>query len=162
MRRDQSKRDRLLSAFVVIVRLGLGFALLWSSLPKIRQPYTFLGNVYEYELIGAKLGMLVAMTLPWLELLLGLCLISGLFVSGALLGAVVLMGVFSLAQASALWRGLAITCGCFNPFGTEPIGYTTLIRTSLLAVAATLGYALVLFRTRGMPQCTALPEDHPR
>lgn len=127
-----------------MVRLGLGCLLLWSSLSKIRQPYGFLGNVYEYELVGAKLGMLVAMTLPWLELVLGLCLISDLFVNGALLGGVILMVVFSFAQASALWRGLPITCGCFNPSSTELIGYISLIRTVLLAVAAVLGYVLLL------------------
>jgi hypothetical protein len=42
----------------------LGFMLLWSSLPKIRQPYDFLGSVYGYELVGAKLGIFVAMTIP--------------------------------------------------------------------------------------------------
>jgi hypothetical protein len=55
---------RIVRALSVVIRFGLGFMLLWSSLPKIRQPYDFLGSVYGYELVGAKLGIFVAMTIP--------------------------------------------------------------------------------------------------
>lgn len=133
--------------------------LLLSSLPKIRQPYDFLGNVYGYELVGAKLGMLVAIALPWLELVLGLCLISGLFLSGALLGCIILMGTFVFVQSFALHRGLAISCGCFQTGGTDMIGYGTLIRTVLLLMAAVLGYVLLLSRSRVTPQQSEPPKQ---
>jgi len=88
------------------------------------------------------------MVLPWMELLLGLCLISGLFVSGALLGGIILMGVFTFAQASAISRGLAISCGCFNTSNAGLISYATLIRTILLLLVAAVGYVLVLLQAR--------------
>ena len=68
LRRLLPSNESLLSAFLLMVRLGLGFMFILSSVPKIRQPYAFLGSVYGYELVGAKVGVLVAMVLPWVEL----------------------------------------------------------------------------------------------
>ena len=115
---------------------------LYSSLPKIRQPYDFLSNVYNFELVGPKLGMLTAMVLPWVELLVGICLIGGIFVSGALLVSIGMGAMFSFVIGSALYRGLNISCGCFSASSAEQIGYITLIRACvimLLSIAAYIG-----------------------
>jgi uncharacterized membrane protein YphA (DoxX/SURF4 family) len=105
---------RLILALPFVIRLGLGCMLIYSSLPKIRQPYDFLSSVYQYELVGPKLGLLVAMTLPWLELLAGICLVGGIFVGGALLAAVAMALMFTYVVSSALYHDLEITCGCFG------------------------------------------------
>ena len=57
-------RRRFMSGFAMVVRLGLGCMFLYGSLHKIRQPYDFLSSVYYYELVGPRLGLLVAMVLP--------------------------------------------------------------------------------------------------
>ena len=64
MKFDIQKTKQPISVFLFLARLGIGCMFLWSSLPKIRQPYDFLSSVYSYELVGPKLGMFVAMTLP--------------------------------------------------------------------------------------------------
>ena len=128
--------------FALVVRLGLGCMFLYSSLPKIHQPYDFLSNVYNFELVGPKLGMLTAMVLPWAELLVGVCLIGGIFVGGALLVSIAMGAMFSFVIGSALYRGLNISCGCFSASSVEQIGYTTLIRACvimLLSMAAYIG-----------------------
>ncbi len=132
--------------FVFVARLVLGGLLLWSSLPKIRHPYGFLTNVYDYELVGARLGAFIAMTLPWLELVLGLCLISGLFVGGALLACVGLMAMILFAQGSVLSRDLSVACLDFHTADPGPVDYGTFARTSGVLVMALLGYGLVVFR----------------
>lgn len=135
-------RKRFMPGFALVVRLGLGCMFLYSSLPKIRQPYDFLSNVYNFELVGPKLGLLTAMTLPWVELLVGICLIGGIFVSGALLVSIAMGAMFSFVIGSALYRGLNISCGCFSSSSIEQIGYTTLIRACvimLLSMAAYIG-----------------------
>ena len=58
------RKQQILSGFGFIIRLVLGVMFLMSALPKIRQPYDFLGDVYGYEIVGPKLGMLIAMKLP--------------------------------------------------------------------------------------------------
>ena len=86
MRIDVRKQAHLVRVvFVVTMRLLLGGLFLCSALPKIRQPYDFLSSVYGYELVGPKLGLLVAVALPWMELLVGICRLGGIFVNGALL-----------------------------------------------------------------------------
>jgi len=54
----------LAASFALVVRIGLGCMFLYSSLPKIRQPYDFLASVYKYELVSPKLGLLIAMVPP--------------------------------------------------------------------------------------------------
>jgi uncharacterized membrane protein YphA (DoxX/SURF4 family) len=131
-------------AFTLLVRMGLGCLFLYSALPKIRQPYDFLHDVYNYEIVGPKVGLLVAMTLPWMELLVAVCLLSGIFVSGALLICVGMAAVFSFVVAWALHQGLDISCGCFGS-GTEKITYLTLIRAGIILLLSTAAYLSVAF-----------------
>lgn len=150
MKFDKSKRQRLFYGFSFVVRLSLGCLFLWSSLPKIRQPYDFLSNVYDYELVGPKLGMLVAIVLPWIELLAGICLIGGIFVGGALLTSAAMAAMFTFVLASSLHRGLKISCGCFGA-SAEIISYSTLIRALLIllfSIAAYIG-AIILQPSTG-------------
>ena len=144
MKFDRRIKERSLYIFTLVVRLGLGFLFLWSSLPKIRQPYDFLSSVYDYQLVGPKLGMLTAMTLPWLELLVGLCLLGGIFVSGALLSSIGMAGMFTFALSWALYRGLEIGCGCFGT-GMEVISYSVLIRTLVILLISLTAYIVTVF-----------------
>lgn len=143
-------RERALAAFVLVARLGLGFMFIMSSLPKIRQPYAFLGSVYGYEVVGPKLGVLVAMVLPWVELFAGVCLVGGVFVGGALLASMAMGAMFTFVLASALWRHLDISCGCFSSSAAGKISYATLIRAIVIMAASAAAYAaVILLQPRG-------------
>ncbi len=136
---------KILSGFSVIVRLGLGCMFIYSSLPKIRQPYDFLHDVYNYEIVGPKLGMLAAMTLPWAELLVGICLVGGIFISGALLVSIGLGAMFSVVLGWALYMGLDISCGCFSSSSAETISYMTLIRALVIMLFSGIAYLTLIF-----------------
>lgn len=133
-----------------LCRVIVGCVFLMSSLPKIRHPYDFLSNVYGFELVSPPLGQLVAMVLPWVELILGICLLGGIFMGGALLMSILLAILFTIVQASAIQRGLDISCGCFSASdiatGSSLISYATLIRTSLLLILCVAGYCCLMFR----------------
>ena len=151
-------RQRLWSGFTVAVRLCLGCMFLYGSLPKIRQPYDFLSSVYNYELVGPKLGLLTAMALPWVELLVGICLIGGIFVSGALLVSIGMGAMFSFVIGSALYRGLNISCGCFSASSIEQIGYTTLIRACVIMLLSIAAYiSVVTLRPQSGPSKSSIP-----
>jgi uncharacterized membrane protein YphA (DoxX/SURF4 family) len=143
MKFDRAKKKLLLSGFIFVVRVALGCLFIYGSLPKIRQPYDFLSSVYEYELLGPKAGMLVAMVLPWFELMVGVCLVGGIFVSGGLLACVIMAAAFTFAIASVLYRGLEISCGCFGATG-DLITYWTLTRAVLVFLFSVLGYVGVV------------------
>jgi uncharacterized membrane protein YphA (DoxX/SURF4 family) len=129
----------------LIVRLTLGVIFIVSSIPKLRQPYDFLASVYGYKLVSPQIGLVVAMILPWLELFVGICLVGGIFVSGAILASIVMCAMFSFVLISALWRGLSISCGCFNPSGAGIICYWTVSRALLLLLASLTAYTYITF-----------------
>jgi hypothetical protein len=118
----------------------------YSSLPKMRQPYDFLSSVYKYELVGPKLGLLIAMVLPWAELMVGVCLLGGIFVGGALLVSFVMGTIFTFVVGSAIHRGLEISCGCFSASSVEQVGYSTLIRACMIALISVTAYIATMSR----------------
>jgi len=154
MNRIFINRQTLLSVFVAIARILLGCVFIYSSLPKVYHPYTFLGPVYAYQLVGPKMGVLVAMVLPWLELLVGICLVGGVFVGGALLVSTSMGLLFAAVLASALHHHLGISCGCFGSSSTDKINHLTLIRALILTLLSAAAYAAVIaarpFSTRSL------------
>ncbi len=147
-----------ITGLTFVARVTLGCMFLWSALPKIRQPYDFLSSVYSYELIGPKLGLLVAMMLPWLELLVGVCLVGGIFVSGALLASAGMAAMFAFVLGSALYRGLDISCGCFST-STDKVSYITLIRAVVILLASLGTYAATIFCPRRAEPRTPVPDN---
>ena len=139
-RLDKDMVTKLFYSFAVVLRYGLGCMFIWSALPKLRQPYVFLTSIYEYELVGPKLGMLAGMLIPWLELFIGICLIGGIFIGGALLATTMLMAFFTFAHATVIYRDLQISCGCFSSSDPEVISYSSLIRNCLLLLACIIAF----------------------
>lgn len=142
------RKQSVLSGFGFLVRVGLGCMFLISALPKIRQPYDFLGDVYGYEVVGPKLGMLVAMTMPWVELVVGVCLLGSIFVGGALLISAGMGVMFTFVLSWAVYQGLDISCGCFGA-GTSTIGYGTIVRAVVITAVSFVGYLGVLLKPVG-------------
>jgi uncharacterized membrane protein YphA (DoxX/SURF4 family) len=98
---------------VIALRLILGGLFVVSSWGKLRYPRIFAEALLMYDVLPENLVTLVALVLPWLELLAGLFMIVGYRYRGSalILGALALLFVFVLS--SAVWKGLDISCGCF-------------------------------------------------
>lgn len=137
--------------FIFVLRIVIGTLFMISALPKIRHTYDFLGDVYGYELVGPKMGMLVAMVLPWAELLVGICLLGSVFVGGALLVSTGMGLMFTFVLSWAIYQGLDISCGCFGA-GSHQIGYGTLVRAVLITVFSLAAYCLFLFEPSRVPK----------
>jgi uncharacterized membrane protein YphA (DoxX/SURF4 family) len=100
-----------------IVRVGLGVVWIVAGVLKIGDPAQSVAAVRAYELLPDAVAQLLGWALPYLEILLGLVLISGLFTrwAAALSGLLQLAFIVGLLQAWA--RGLSIDCGCFSAGG---------------------------------------------
>jgi len=127
---------------LLALRLILGGVFIWSSLPKIRNPFAFLSAVYGYEFFGPTTGAVVAIAIPWLELFTGICLLGGICILGASLTGALLTATFVGAQGFALLRHLEISCGCFSPSGSQLISYMSLLKTGGLLALALAMFAL--------------------
>jgi Methylamine utilisation protein MauE len=90
-------------------------------------------------------ALLLARVLPWLEVALGLLLISGIALRWVGSLTTVLLVVFMYALARAAIKGLAINCGCFGNESTSPARELAL--DSLLLLTA-LGITVGAFLSR--------------
>ena len=93
-----------------------------------------MGN---FEIVSAPLDMLVAYSLPWLELFAGLFLIIDVLRRGAVLAATGMTLVFIAAIGSGWWRGLDLHCGCFGN-GIEAVNYPVKMALLVLQLLACL------------------------
>lgn len=96
----------------VIARVIVGGIFVMYAVDKIAAPADFALNVERYELLPLAAVNIVALVLPWVELLVGLFLLSGVRLQASAAVAAVLLVVFIGAIGSAMLRGLEINCGC--------------------------------------------------
>jgi uncharacterized membrane protein YphA (DoxX/SURF4 family) len=109
---------------LLISRLVLGGIFTYASFDKILHPFEFAEVVYNYQLLPDVLVNLVSLFLPWLELLVGLSLILGVWLPGAVLICNLLLMVFFSTLVFNIARGLDIDCGCFTvSVGTSSGGH---------------------------------------
>lgn len=95
-------------------RLILGGVFIYASFDKIAHPAAFAEAVYNCQILPEALISLTAIILPWMELILDLFSIIGLFLEGSACIASVLLLFFFGATIINLTRGLDIHCGCFT------------------------------------------------
>ena len=126
---------------VLLARLILGSVFIYASLDKILHPQEFATAITNYHVVPFGLENLMALILPWLEFISGICLIAGIMVSGASIMTIIMNIVFIIAISQALARGISIDCGCFSVSSTteggDKIGLISLIRD--------IGYLLLSF-----------------
>lgn len=113
----------------------VGLMFLAAALPKIADPGSFANQIENYGLVPMALQNLLALTLPWIELLVALSLLFGVEARGGGVVAAALMVVFIAAVSSAWARGLDIECGCTGK-GSSAVGPGKLLENAGLFVAA--------------------------
>lgn len=112
-----------MKAFSLIASVLLGTWFVYSGGLKIfgtgLDRFTY--DVANYKLVYAPWDAVVAYTVPWAELVAGLCLMLGILKRGAILAIAGLVVVFAIAIGWAWNHNLDISCGCH---GTDaPIQY---------------------------------------
>lgn len=109
-----------------VLRLALGGYFAWYGGSKVFHSGLddFTQAVANYRIIGAPWDAVVAYTVPWIEIVAGLCLIFGIWKRGALLVIAGLVAVFAIAVGHAWRSGLDISCGCFGDPNGPPMNYS--------------------------------------
>jgi hypothetical protein len=129
-------------------RVVLGFIFIGASLDKIMHPELFARTVYNYQLLPEVAVNVVALWIPWLELVAGLFLLLGFWVGGSVLLLTAMLVVYIGALGFNLARGLDVACGCFSTTSKDPATALTLLRDSLFLVVAL--YLFWFHQVRGM------------
>jgi uncharacterized membrane protein YphA (DoxX/SURF4 family) len=138
-----------------VVSIGLGAVFIYASLDKIANPLDFARIVYRYRLAGptAMLGVVpanaFAVILPWLEAIIGVLLVTGLWRREGAAIAAALLVLFLVAVGYVMWQGIDVGhCGCFTVGGEGRSAGWTLIASDLGLLMAALYVTLVTPRPR--------------
>ncbi len=114
----------------------IGLTFIYASIHKILAPADFAKIIYGYDLFPAVLINLIAIILPFIELVSGLALILGIFPRAASLIISVTMLAFIAALTINLVRGHQFDCGCFSfsRTGDPPSAWFSLLRDIVLFI----------------------------
>jgi uncharacterized membrane protein YphA (DoxX/SURF4 family) len=138
---EKLKRFLSHSWTVRVCQVAIGLVLIVAALPKIGDMSSFATAVHNFRIVPVVTENLLAMMLPWIELVAGLALILGFRARAGGVIATALMGVFLVAILAAMVRGLDIECGCFGTADAAKVGFAKLAENTtyvVLAVVATL------------------------
>lgn len=125
-----------------LLHLIFGGLFVYAGLLKVWQPLIFVDDIRSYDLLPDPFPALVALFLPWLEILAGLAVVTGRLRQGGLLVLNASLIVFLAAISLSWWRGIDIRCGCFGGGEEASSNYTELIVRDLLLLALGLGLML--------------------
>jgi uncharacterized membrane protein YphA (DoxX/SURF4 family) len=99
---------------ILILRVALGGLFIYTSLHKIRNVVRFKDAVVNYEILPYWIVNIAAITIPWLEFMIGLLLIAGVLVRACAIVNCSLLLLFNAAIGINIIRGIEIYCGCFS------------------------------------------------
>jgi putative oxidoreductase len=101
-------------ALLLVFRVVLGGLFVYAGVVKITDPLDFAQDIRNYRLVGQTLSFIVAIVLPWLEILAGAFLVLGVWKRGAALVITGLLVFFIVLTLVTMARGLDVDCGCFG------------------------------------------------
>ena len=125
---------------ILAVRITFGVLLIQASTGKILKPVEFAQMVVAYRIpvfLSPEICRWVGIWLPFVETLVAVMLIVGVWVDAVIILNAFLMTVFTVLVTQAFARGLDISCGCFAVAEDAPkIGWPKIIENVTLTTAA--------------------------
>lgn len=108
------------------LRIGLGVWFVYSGWTKVFDTGLddFTRAVANYKIVVSPWDAVVAYTVPWVEMVVGFCLIVGLWKRGALWALAGLVAFFAFGVGQAWARNLDIACGCLGSPDGPRMNYT--------------------------------------
>ena len=108
----------------LIARLILGGVLIAAGWLKAFNTAEAENAVRAYQVLPLPVADFVGISLPWIEIGIGILLILGVVTRFAAIAGGAIMVIFIIAIAQAGLRGLSIDCGCFGGGGAVEPGQT--------------------------------------
>jgi len=131
---NHNVKSELLKAGIFIARIILGGIFIYASIDKIAFPGHFANIIRGYNIIPESLVDLTAFILPWIELIIGILIVIGLFVRESSIILTSLLIIFLLSIIIQATKGPIEDCGCFGkmPFISSSNSYFLIIRNLVL------------------------------
>ena len=137
---------------LLILRLALGAIFIYAAVGKIADPGRFAGDIAAYRFLPVFTINILALVLPYLEILTGLGLVIGIWLDAASAIASALLIIFLIVALSAMARGLNIECGCFTLSGTGKVGWDLIAKDTLMLTSVIVVF---LCTSRSKQSCSS-------
>jgi hypothetical protein len=125
----------LMTSMSVAGQVCLGVVFCLAAIHKFRYWAILPGVISNYRLLPRALVAPAAASLPPLEMIVGIALLSGLEKQWAAPAAILLLGVFAVAMGINLYRGRThIDCGCGQLFLKQTLSWILVARNVVLAL----------------------------
>ncbi|MGC8580416.1 MAG: MauE/DoxX family redox-associated membrane protein [bacterium] len=126
-------------AIILVLRVTLGIVFVIAAYGKLIHPDVLVSTVINYDILPIGLAKLFAYMLPWVEMISGIMLITGVGTRAAAFALSWLLLSFIIAIWINIKRGVSMECGCFDIFGMdEKIGSAILFRDIVFLIVAVL------------------------
>jgi uncharacterized membrane protein YphA (DoxX/SURF4 family) len=126
------------SDLLLLARLLLGAVWAVAGTAKLADREESREAVVRFDLLPDRGARFAGTLLPYLELMLGLSLLSGFGTGAAASGSALLLLVFTAAILANLARGRKVQCHCFGQLGRSTLGPGAVLRNLLLFSLAVL------------------------
>jgi uncharacterized membrane protein YphA (DoxX/SURF4 family) len=117
---------------LLISRILLAGIFIVAGSLKISDPGGFGDAIENYRIFPTIMINLVAITLPWIELICGILLLLGIIVKENIIVINSLLLIFLVIIIAAVIRGLDIECGCFGTSDGAVVGIQKIIENFIM------------------------------
>jgi uncharacterized membrane protein YphA (DoxX/SURF4 family) len=97
-----------------LLGLALGGIFLYAAHAKVLDPRPLVTIIWNYRILPPGPVNLMAIYMPWMELVVGFALVTGFKRRAAALCSVGLLVAFMVALGINAVRGVNVACGCFS------------------------------------------------
>jgi putative oxidoreductase len=144
-----AKKSGSIAYASIIARVLLGGLLFYAGFNKLQDVPKFAQDIANFRLLSESLNHLLAIVLPWNEIVVGAMLIVGIWTRAVSLASLFFFTVFAIAVTSAIARNLNIECGCLGNADASKVGMQTLAKDAVgLALALYIYFSSTLAKTR--------------
>jgi len=105
--------------FQLVLRIIIAGVFLYAAVPKILNPQEFYLNILGYNFIQGTPAKLVAIWLPWAELIAAIGIVFNVWMRANLRLIQVMLSGFIILLVLTLIRGIDADCGCFGSAGGQ-------------------------------------------
>ncbi|HEV2739471.1 MAG TPA: MauE/DoxX family redox-associated membrane protein [Candidatus Elarobacter sp.] len=123
---------------VLVLRIVLGAIFIVAGVSKFGHAAEFAQQIAAFRLLPQPVIAPTALALPLVEILLGGYLAIGLFTRAAAWIAMAMLLVFDGAIASAVVRGMTLSCGCFGANDRTVTTWAEVARDAIFVLLAVL------------------------
>ena len=124
------------TTFKFLIRIITGSIFIYAGVQKITDPGHFADILYGYDIFPNFSVNVLAIVLPFTEVLSGLVLVTGFLQRPSLLIINILLLCFILITGFNLLRGHQYDCGCFSFSGSSPSSHVLLILRDMVLLTA--------------------------